>query len=319
MKQLAIILFLLSSVATQAQYAPPAGQEGSTAIYADSSLFVEWASECHLQRGWVNIADTSLGKTSYGSNLSALGKADNDVVSLGDGGMATVKFNKPVTNGTGYDFAVFENAFDDNFLELAFVEVSSDSINFFRFPAVSNTQTDAQVETFGTLDATQIHNLAGKYRLFYGVPFDLDELKEVPGLDVNNIVAVRLIDVVGSINDAFCSFDSEGNKINDPWPTPFESGGFDLDAVGVIHNKVTSVQTNLLQTVNIYPNPCSDKLFISGKSVRISIFDISGKLLLEVNDANISFLDVSNLPKGILLVDMEKANHRHQIFKLIKN
>lgn len=313
------MLFLMVAAVTRAQFAPPAGQEGSTAIYADSSLFVDWASECHLQRGWVTVADTSLGKTSYGSNLSALGKADNDVVSLGDGGMATVKFNKPVTNGAGYDFAVFENAFDDDFLELAFVEVSSDSINFFRFPAVSNTQTDTQVETFGTLDATQIHNLAGKYRLFYGVPFDLDELKDVPGLDVNNIVAIRLIDVVGSINDTFCTFDSEDNKINDPWPTPFESGGFDLDAVGVIHNNATSVQTNPLQTLNIYPNPCIDRVFVSGKILGIRIFDLSGKLLKTVSSSTIKSVDVSELPKGFLLLDIEKTNRLHQIFKLIKN
>ncbi len=319
MKQLIIILFLFAAVATRAQFAPPAGQEGSTALYTNSSLFVDWASECHLQRGWVNIADTLLGKTIYGSNLSALGKADNDVVSLGDGGIATLKFNKPIINGTGYDFAVFENAFDDNFLELAFVEVSSDSINFFRFPAVSNTQTDAQVETFGTLDATNIHNLAGKYRLFYGVPFDLDELKDVPGLDVNNIVAVRLIDVVGNIDDDFCSYDNNGNKINDPWPTPFESGGFDLDAVGVIHNNATSVQTNSLQTLNIYPNPCIDRVFVSGKILGIRIFDLSGKLLKTVKDSTIKSFDISELPKGFLLVDIEKTNHRHQIVKLIKN
>ena len=54
----------------------------------------------------------------------ALGKADDAPVSLGDGGYAVVTFDKPITNGPGYDFAVFENGLNDSFLELAFVVVS---------------------------------------------------------------------------------------------------------------------------------------------------------------------------------------------------
>jgi hypothetical protein len=46
---------------------------------------------------------------------------------------------------------------------------------------------------------------------------------------------VRIIDVVGSIDPAFGTRDSLGNLINEPFPTPFSSSGFDLDAVGVIH------------------------------------------------------------------------------------
>ncbi|MFN6048554.1 MAG: T9SS C-terminal target domain-containing protein, partial [Bacteroidota bacterium] len=51
--------------------------------------------------------------------------ASNGVVSLGDGGIATLTFDPPITNGDGFDFAVFENTFLDTFLELAFVEVST--------------------------------------------------------------------------------------------------------------------------------------------------------------------------------------------------
>jgi hypothetical protein len=61
-----------------------------------------------------------LGHTSYGDDSCALGPADNNVVSLGDSGYAIVKFDIPISDGPGFDFAVFENAFDDEFLELAF-------------------------------------------------------------------------------------------------------------------------------------------------------------------------------------------------------
>src|SRR5262249_31074103 len=132
--------------------------------------------------------------------------------------------------------AVFENGFADGFLELAFVEVSTNGADFARFPAVSLTPTATQIGSFGTLDATNLNNLAGKYRAGFGTPFDLSVVAGLsPAVDVAAIHFVRIIDVVGSINPALATHDSLGNAINDPYPTAFASGGFDLDAVGAIH------------------------------------------------------------------------------------
>src|SRR5207249_2137736 len=122
------------------------------------------------------------------------------VVSLGDGGQITLGFDKPIRNGSGADFAVFENGFASGslaFLELGFVEVSSDGMNFFRFDATSNTQTTTQVASFGLLDATNLNNLGGKYVAGFGTPFDLQELAgRSPFLDVNDVRFVRIVDVV---------------------------------------------------------------------------------------------------------------------------
>jgi hypothetical protein len=235
-------------------YAPPAGEPNSTAIHKDDPNFVAWATGVTIQRGYVDINEPGLGNVSYGNDSDALGKAEGDsydVISLGDGGTATVTFEYPITDGPGYDFAVFENAFDNTFLELAFVEVSSDGNNFFRFNSVSLTPTNTQVGSFGNLDTTNLHNLAGKYRQGYGTPFDLEELADVNSLlDINFITHVRIIDVVGCIKDEYASYDSLGNKINDPWPTPFSTGGFDLDAVGVIHEKTLLADFNNDGVVN---------------------------------------------------------------------
>ena len=321
MKLLLVILitFMAAGVAN-GQYAPPAGQDGSTAIYKDSTAIIDWAVRCDLLRGWVNIEDTTLGKVSYGDSTSAVGKADNSVVSLGDGGRATLYFDKPVANGTGYDFAIFENSFSDDFLELAFVEVSSDGEHFFRFDPVSLTQTETQVEAFGTIDATKIHNLAGKYRVFYGVPFDLTELINVPGLDVNHIIAVRVVDVIGSINNQYCTFDIQGNKVNDPWPTPFETGGFDLDAVGVIHNTSnTSVKENkALFNVTIAPNPCNDFVTIRGDIKQVRIVDIAGRVLKNRRVPGTKKIDLSGLPKGLLFMEVEGAAGEWRVIKLVR-
>ena len=52
---------------------------------------------------------------------------------------------------------------------------------------------------------------------------------------------IKIIDVVGSINESFATYDINGKPINDPYPTAFATGGFDLDAIGVINFLPTSV------------------------------------------------------------------------------
>ncbi len=302
-----------------AQFAPPPGQEGSTAFPADSSIFVTWATACEVERGWQNIADTTLGMVSFGTSADGLGQPDNAPVSLGDGGIATLTFEQPIRNGEGFDFAVFENAFDDTFLELAFVEVSSDGQLFFRFPATSNTPTGEQVGTFGSLDATKINDLAGKYRSFFGTPFDLEELKGNEGLDLNRITHVRLVDVVGSILPAFSTFDGNGQIVNDPFPTPFESGGFDLDAVGVIHQAtVTAVEVDRDgdRKVQVFPNPVKrgtpvfirKKDFPSGKDLNVKLFSQNGRLL--DSSKNVEKMDTFGLPPGIYFLSIEMEGRR---------
>jgi hypothetical protein len=246
MRKLALptsFVLLLVANTLAGPFAPPAGQSGTTAIAASDPMFVDWASGfSELARGPVNIANPGGGLASFGAGGNALGPADATpsnpapVVSLGDGGSITLSFPRPITNGSGFDFAVFENSFADAFLELALVEVSTNGVDFVRFPAVSLTQTAAQIGAFDPLDSTNLHNLAGKYRAGFGTPFDLADVAGLsPAVDAANISFVRLVDVVGSIDPAFATLDSLGNRINDPYPTAFASGGFDLDAVGVVH------------------------------------------------------------------------------------
>lgn len=250
------------------QFAPAAGSVGSTAVAKDSSILVAWATHCVVQRGPMDISRPSLGLASAGTPLHATGAAgDGLTVSLGDGGSATLTFARPIQNGPGADFAVFENAFNNTFLELAFVEVSSDGQNFVRFSAISNTDTTTPVGSFGAVNPRHLYNLAGKYRANYGTPFDLEELRGASALlDINAITHVRLVDVVGSLQDAYARRDSRGYKINDPWNTPFASSGFDLDAVGVIHQRIQNdVQKLPTASWAWFPNPLPN-----GKSLHFS-------------------------------------------------
>lgn len=302
-------LFFFCQASAQ-PYAPPVGQLGTSAMHKDSSAFIGWVTACLISRGYQDLSNTSLGFASVGDSSMAYGKAQsNGIVSLGDGGSAVCSFSNPIANGPGFDFAVFENGFDDTFLELAFVEVSSDGINFVRFPAHSLTDTVTQTAGFGPTDATRINNLAGKYRGGYGTPFDLSELAGAPNLNVNAITHVKIVDVVGSLNKQFATYDSYGRKVNDPWPTAFPSGGFDLDAIGVIHESgLVSIHENDAEAkIKVFPNPAnSGMLGICGTPGPFiaEIIDCSGKVLLW---SDLKLTDVSALQNAVYTIKISTA------------
>jgi hypothetical protein len=325
------------------QYAPAAGETGSTAIHKDNPAFVDWAKTCTVKRGFINKKDTTVKYTQdqvtsnrafFGNTSMALGKPGGalDCLSLGDSGVAVLTFNFPIRNGEGADFAIFENGMKmpeppyQYFLELAFVEASTDGKRFVRFPAVSNTQTITQEGTFGQIDPKQIHNFAGKYVADYGTPFDLQDLKDSTGINTDSINFIRLIDVTGCIEPAFASRDSKGQIINDPFPTEFWSGGFDLDAVGVIHSQgITGVeQTTKNTNFKIYPNPLKagsslviDNLEENNKDLEINIWSVSGKKagtwITQTGQKN---LEIPNLSKGLYMLHI-KGKETNEIIKLM--
>ncbi len=311
-RYLACVAGLLACLGAQAQFAPQAGQAGSTAISATDSRFIDWANHCIVNRGYMNIAEPTLGLAAAGDSSLAIGPADDQSVSLGDSGIAVLSFAHPIYNGPGYDFAVFENGFlnpadpTQAFLELGFVEVSSDGVNFFRFPATSLTSDSVQVSTYGYMDATKINNLAGKYVALYGTPFDLAELAGVPGLDVDDVKYVRIVDVIGNIK-GIVTADSAGRVVNDPYPTPFATCGFDLDAVGVINEKGTSTEmVHASASVSIYPNPTHASLFIDATGVPdasiVVISDVAGMTLANHPlNSGYAAIQVADLNPGVYL------------------
>ena len=250
-------------------YADVVGTATTSAIAKDDVAIVAWATRVASYTAGTNV-DPFWQDTTKG-----LGEAEgtsSNVVCLGRGGQITLEFQQPITDGTGADFAVFENSFSDQFLELAWVEVSSDGIHFLRFPNFS--QTPSPVGGFGTVDAKKVHGFAGKYRAGYGTSFDLAEIRAAHAaslldsslfpssysvdllanfdeVDFDNIRYIRLIDVVGdgSQYSALRLGADQGLVIYDPYPTT-GSAGFDLDGVAVIHQLDTSGES---QTIDFSP------------------------------------------------------------------
>jgi hypothetical protein len=123
---------------------------------------------------------------------------------------------------------------------------------------------------------------------------------------------------VGSINPDWGSTDSNGIIINDPYPTAFDLGGFDLDAVAVINQ----LNDNSIEDVNIqlrcYPNPANKLLFVSSVFPvnRVEIFNTTGKcVLVKHNDKSI---EISSIPPGIYVLKIYIGTNVF-IKKIIKN
>jgi hypothetical protein len=221
-------------------YPPSALEADSPALWANDPVIKGWAS------GYVSPVDYGTGvEDEWKTPEKALGKAgmsdadsgnanyNFDIVSIGAGGSIVLTFDSPVVNGVGYDFAVYENSIDDSFLELAFVEVSSDGETFVRFDSVS--LTGSSVSEYGAISVQDLFGFAGTYRAAYGTPFDLFALSNKPevkngSVDLENVTYIRIIDIIGDGSRS----DSFGNPIYDPYPNR-DSVGFDLDAVALIH------------------------------------------------------------------------------------
>lgn len=318
-KLVLFVLFTNFFLGFSQSYAPAPGFSGSSAISKDSSCFVAWATGVQVTRGSIDNSTPTLTYATFGQESNALGTAEGDgtsVVSLGDSGIAIVTFGTPIKNGTGPDFAVFENGFADDYMEFAHVEVSSDGLHFVRFPSHSETPVISQLDNFMFGDCRMVNNLAGKYRQGYGTPFDLEELEGNSIVDINAITHIKLIDVVGSITAGIGTTDAFGNLINDPFPTPVESCGFDLDAIGVIHQVSSSLNENEI-SLSIYPNPTSDLIKLIGEiNGEVRFFSVEGKLLMkrEVSGDQHSFsLKCFNVSSIIMEVQTEALFIRERL------
>lgn len=226
----------LAAIAVPAVHAGPFVDAG----WSPASMNA-WASAIdEIVRGPIDIDDPGGASASFGAEVNIVGAATGDpadAVSLGDGGSATLIFHSGISDGEGDDFAVFENGILDLsglFAELAYVEVSTDGILFARFD--SDAFNTFPVMSFDTLDPTDYHGLAGRHPAGLGTGFDLadlafDSLVLSSDVDLASINFVRVVDVIGDGSTT----DGGANPIFDPYTTPFPSGGFDLEAIGVIH------------------------------------------------------------------------------------
>jgi hypothetical protein len=216
------------------------------------------------------------------TDIFSLGDLSREQIDQGESvGWIILTFDEPIRNNRGYDFAIFENGLLSNYTtsegsaageilaELAYVEVSSNGEDFVRFPSLSLTEQPGDL--FSTIEMNNVYNLAGKhpnaYNICTGTPFDLQELADhsmvTSGLvDINDIKYIRLVDIPGTgdfYDDAVTYIDpntwpawdyySDNHPVYDAWNTSlvplYPSGGFDLEAIGILEEQEYSADINM--------------------------------------------------------------------------
>ena len=222
-KNLISLVALFATMTVSAQFDGAVGTEGCRAINISNPRIQSWALGVEVQRGFQRNSTTNYA--SYGKPYNAQGCPDSTTttcVALGDGGIALITFSSPIIDGEGEDFCVFENGFNSTYLELGFVEVSSDGEHFYRFPATSYT-------TYNDIRPELLNNIAGKHEVGWGTPFDLSEIEDDEFFNRNNVRYVRIVDIIGGLDT-----DSQGNVIYDG-TSGGPSTGYDLTGVGVLN------------------------------------------------------------------------------------
>lgn len=185
-----------------------------------------------------------------GPTGAGLSNGSLDVCTLGVGGSLTLGFDVVIVNGPGADFSVYENAFTfagAPFCEVAYVEVSSNGVDYARFPnryAGPSTGLPGFTAPFGTYSGLvgQVPILANVATntidpfdpvVAGGDGFDLAALVAHPlvvggQVDLANVHYVRIVDVPHASGT-----DSFGNVIFD---NSGATGTADVDAVAVINH-----------------------------------------------------------------------------------
>lgn len=219
---------------------------------------------------------------------------------LGVGGSLTLGFASPIVDGPGADFVAFENALTFGggvFTEVAAVEVSTDGVNFARFPTRYVGPQVAQ-PPFGTLPMGTFSGLVGGIPTLTNVAtnaidprdlpngggegFDLAELARDPlvqsgAIDLGDVRFVRIVDVPAGLVQ-----DSAGGLIFDHGGA---TGSADIDAIAVVRD----------QTDALAHAPIVELRIAAGGFLEIEIGDANGFADLDLTTLSASF-DLAPLP-----------------------
>lgn len=228
------------------------GQVNNEYARTDGALS-EWATFVFESvRGPQDYQQLELGLSSFGLDTDVLGDMGSPF-SLGDGGSITLGFNTEISNGPGDDLVVFENGFvfDGVYMELGFVEVSSNGFDFARLPAFC--RQDSVVGPWGSSASELFYNLAGNF--VGGTGIDLQDLIDandplvISGtVELDHINFVRIVDVIGDLAGN-ATQDHLGRAVADPYPTTGAGSGMDISGVAVINSGAVANESTTFGSV----------------------------------------------------------------------
>jgi hypothetical protein len=135
---------------------------------------------------------------------------------------------------------------------------------------------------------------------------------ELSGIDEAELV-LEVLDTNDVWNNVVPSIDDVNNILSYDFT---ELVGFKKVTASVSSATLTIKTETLNDIVRVYPNPTTDKIIIASNSPHHStMFNTAGQTILESNALE---LDLTDLPKGVYLLNLQNPQNQISMFKIIK-
>ena len=135
---------------------------------------------------------------------------------------------------------------------------------------------------------------------------------ELSGIDEAELV-LEVLDTNDVWNNVVPSIDDVNNILSYDFT---ELVGFKKVTASASSATLTIKTETLNDIVRVYPNPTTDKIIIASNSSQHStMFNTAGQKILESNALE---LDLTDLPKGVYLLNLQNPQNQISMFKIIK-
>ncbi len=155
-----------------------------------------------------------------------------------------------------------------------------------------------------------------------------NQYASISGTSFSSPMVAALLGLVLKANPSLTRDEVINCVLSTTIPLNWTGGGTGrIDAFAAVNCAINSSTAsinlpNLLEEINIYPNPTSDVISIEDvpdlNITEILIYDINGKLVRKHKDFSKSWIDISNLPSGMFFMKINDDRNRSKTMKFIK-
>jgi hypothetical protein len=260
------------------------GLNNLTSVQIDVFLNGVQQSSNNYNQIWSNVLNTYVSLNL--NTLEILELELDEVIGLVNNDLITIEVSMPngiidtdPQNNQTISYVVdlgFDNAYWDGNLS---INVAGGNQNSWYLKQVSNNQIIASGYG-GVTNATNT------------IPLTFNECYSLQSINGNNLT-YSIVDAMGQtvLNGAASSVED-----------------FDTFTTGE-EFWVVGINDKQLGSINIYPNPVKDYIYIDGEYDFLSLYDALGKKVLY--SKNLEFIDINKLNNGIYLLEFSSGNKKH--------
>ncbi|WP_417881627.1 FG-GAP-like repeat-containing protein [Xanthomarina gelatinilytica] len=259
------------------------------------------------------VANTDAGTVKlYYNNYNPL--TDNNPVSF------TESAGGDISTGNTYLFGLdFGDVNDDSFMDIVKVDLSGHEIAYYQNDGAGNfTEVPVSSHQYPSIAFVTDLNNDG-----------YNDIVAADGLNQNDDMFWFESDAFGGLGaETIITNNTLHNQVYNFTINDFDNDGdIDFATLGYQDGTLKWIENNLnligtqefkLNTVSIYPNPTSNRIYFKGltsNTERVSVYDILGKKILSKTVNTNKGLDVSKLQNGIYILKLDQLNTSYKFVK----